>query len=343
MAQGITGDGLAAQAVGGLIKEDVMEKIFDISKYPLVFSNRIGSDTARHPLKEWVVDKLQAAVITNAQIDGADTITNDDTQMGDREGNYCQISTKTVKVSTRANESGTIGYARELANQISRRQIELRRDVEATSLSSNPSVKGVDTAVAPQAAGLGAWIVTNVDGGAGYVAGGYNNSTGIVDAPTWGTTRALTETMVRNVSKMVYEEGGEATTFMSTPGMTEQFSKYLFTSSARVAALYSDVNEKKSAVTATGAVNVFVSDFSQLTIEPNRIQQEEGADEVVAYLLDFMYLRHSRLHGYRTEPLAKQGLADIRQMAVDWTLCVLNEKAQGAIGALDPTLPVTEA
>jgi len=337
----VTGDRLAAEDFGGLIKEDVMNKIFDVSKYPLVFTNRVSKDTSQHPYKEWVVDKLQDPIITNAKIDGEDTITDDDTDIGEREGNYCQISTKVVKVSTRADEAGTIGYARELANQISRRQIELRRDCEAAKMSNNASIKGVDGATAPQSAGLGAWIITNTDTGVGYTPGGFNRVTGIVGAPSVGADRAMTETMVRDVSRSVFVEGGESTSFMSTPPMTEAFSKWLFDESARVANLRSDVEQQKSGLTATGAVNLFISDFSSLTIDPNRIQQPNTATNVNAYLLDFDYLRIAYLHGFRTEPLAKNGLSDTRQIAVDWTLCVLNERAQGMITDLDPALPVT--
>ena len=340
---GVTNPDQGSQAFGGIISEDVMNKIFDVSKYPLVLTPKIGTDTAKNEYKEWVVDTLQASVINNAQVDGADTIDNDDTELGNREGNHCQISTKTVKVSTRANEAGTIGYARELANQISRRQIELRRDVESSMCSNNASVKATNasTPVAGVSGGLGSWIVTNVDAGTGYSAGGFNQSTGVVDAVTPTTTpRAMSETMVRNVSRLVFEEGGESRCFMSTPGMVEGFSTWLFDSSARVAALQSDVDQQKSAVTATGAVNVFVSDFSTLALEPNRLMLEYDTDATNAYLLDFDYLRLAYLHGYRTEPLAKQGLSDIRQIAVDWTLCVTNEKAQGKIDGLDPTAAV---
>ena len=153
----------------------------------------------------------------------------------------------------------------------------------------------------------------------------------------------MTETMVRDISRAVHEEGGESVCFMSTPAVVENFSKYLFTSSARVAALYSDVKEKSGAATATGAANVFVSDFSTLKLVSNRIQQAEDATHTNAFLIDPDYLRMAKLHGYRTEPLAKQGLADNRQIAVDWTLCVMNELAQGLIEGIDPSEAVTES
>jgi hypothetical protein len=129
---------------------------------------------------------------------------------------------------------------------------------------------------------------------------------------------------------------------MSTPSLCEAFSSYLFTSSARVAALQSDVNQQRSAVTATGSVNVFVSDFGTVEITPNRLQQPEGtATSVNVFILDPTMLRLSYLEGYRTEPLAKTGLADTRQMCVDYCIKVLNEDAQAIIASVDQTAPVT--
>ena len=59
------------------------------------------------------------------------------------------------------------------------------------------------------------------------------------------------------------------------------------------------------------------------------------------YILDPMYIRHSFLQGYQTEPLAKTGTADNRMMTVDWTLCPTNEKAQAIIADIDYKNAVT--
>jgi hypothetical protein len=143
---GVTNPDQNTQAFGGLVRESVMNKIFDVSKWPLDFTPHLGTKSTDNSYTEWVVDKLDNSVITNAVVDGADTITQDDTQLGAREGNRSQISIKVVKVSTRADAAGTIGYARELANQISRQQIVLRRDCESAMLSENPSIKATNAA-----------------------------------------------------------------------------------------------------------------------------------------------------------------------------------------------------
>ena len=332
---------LLAVGFGGLIHESVMNQIWDISRIPLPLTDMIGTDSHGNEYAEWTQDKLQAPIITNAQIDGADTIANDDTNEGKRVGNHSQISTKTVKVSTRAQDSNTIGFANALSYQVMMRQRELRRDVEAQMMTNQGSVKAVSGTTAGVSAGLGAWIETNRSVGATGTGGGFNTTTGIVATRVPGTARALTETLVREAAKGVYQQGGEAQVFMSTPDVCEAFSLYLFDASARIAALQSEVNQQQSAVTATGAVNVFVTDFSVLRITANRLQQPTSTDVSDVFIIDPQYLRLSYLSGYRVEPLAKQGLADTRQMCVDYTLKVLNEEAHALIGDIDETAPVT--
>ncbi len=192
--------------------------------------------------------------------------------------------------------------------------------------------------------GLAAWIKDNTAVANGTTAGGFNGTTGVVDARADyadGTDLPLTEQDVREVATKVYLEGGESTVLMTTVGAKNKFSEYLFTSSARVAALQSDVNQSRNAVTATGAVNVFVSDDATLELVGNRLQQPEGtATSVSVFLLDPSMLRLSFLQGYQVAPLAKTGTADERLMSVDYTLKVLNHNAQGLIANVDQTADV---
>jgi hypothetical protein len=332
---------LKAVPYGGLINEDVMQQIWDISKIPLPLTDRIGTDTCGNSYKEWTTDELAAPDLTNAVVDGSDASGND-TKTGARVGNHCQISTKVVRVSTRANESDSIGGAGKLARQVMRRQQELRRDVEAIMLTNQASVADDGDSTPGKSGGLGAWLVTNDFRGAGGSAAGFAN--GIVAAPVAGTARALTETLVRDCVQSVYQEGGDPSVMMSVPSVIRRFSEYLFTSSARVGTITSDQGKSAAPATALGSVNVFVTDFGTLDLVSNRLQQlnDLTTDTADVYILDPSYLSIGFLHGYRTEPLAKTGLADNRQMAVDWTLIVHTEKAHGVIADIDPTLAVTQ-
>lgn len=333
---------LATAAYGGLIHEDVMNKIHDISNIALPLSDRIGTDTHGNAFCEWTTDALQAVNVSNAYLDSATTTGIANENLGNRKGNHTQTSVKVVKVGTIAQASNTIGYADALAYQVMQRQKELRRDVEATMLTNQASVKEA-AGTAGVSAGLGAWITNGSDNGS--TAGGWNSTTGIVDARTSGgdaTDVVMTETMVRNAIKAVYTDGGESTVFMTTPSLVEQFSIFLFSSSARIAALQSDIREKTTGVVATAAIKMFVSDFGTVEIVANRLQQVEGTTTCVnAFVLDPTMLRLSYLRGYQTEPLAKTGLFDQHQMSVSWSLKVLNEDAQAIIADIDQTGTVT--
>jgi hypothetical protein len=335
-------------------------------------------------------------------VDGADAGAVNNTRTGARVGNHCQISDKVVRVSFRADASNTIGRAKELAYQLSRRQQELRRDVEAIFLTNQASVADDGNTTPGKVGGLPSWIKTNSPSGYGFgaggVVGGYNLTTGLTVARTPSTAkRAITETFIRNAAQDVYTQGGDPTVLMSTPDVIRKISEYLFTSSARVATLMSEVDNKREAAVATGSVNVFVTDFGVvLKLIPNRIQQPHGdGTSVVAtatvagvkyvitalgttdftligaspeqnkvggiftatgagagtgtvraacsdvFIIDPAYLSACYLKGYRTEELAKTGLAENRQMSVDYTLVVNTELSHALIGDIDGNAAMT--
>lgn len=328
---------------GGLIREDVMNRIWDISRIPLPFTDMISSGSHDNEYTEWTTDELAAPDITNAVVDGADASGND-TKTGARVGNHSQISDKVVKVSYRADASNTIGRAKELSYQLIRRQQELRRDVEAIALLNQASVADNGDSIAGKVGGLPSWLVTTHING---TPGGFNASTGLTVARTPGVAQALTEKSVRDAVESIYQQGGDPTKLMSIPSIVRRFSEYLFSESARVATLMSDQGRSREKAAALGSVNVFVTDFGTLTMVPNRIQQKyeddtaEPIEVADVFILDPEYLEMSFLKGYQTDILAKTGLAENRQMSVDWSLIVNTEKAHGIIGTINPNAAVT--
>jgi len=253
-----------------------------------------------------------------------------------------QISQKVVRVSFRADASDVIGRTKETSYQVMRRQQELRRDVDAICLQNQASVADDGASTAGKIGGLPSWLASHNYGG---TAGGFSGSTGLTVARVPTAARALTETLVRDAVQAVYQDGGDPTIMMSIPGVIRKFSEYLFTSSARVATLMSDQGKSSEAATALGSVNVFVTDFGTLKLVPNRLQKthvDSGSTQVAdVFIVDPSYLSISYLKGYRTEDLAKTGLAENKQMSVDWTLKVLTEKSHAIIGDINPALAVT--
>lgn len=332
---------LDSVADGGLIREDVMDEIFDISRIPLPYTDLVGSDTVDNKHYEWTTDKLSDPDLTNAVEETYEPDTND-SKGGTRLSCYSQISTKTVQVTHRADASDTIGRAKELAYQIMMRQRELRRDVEAIALSNQASAAPATEDDASYTAGLGAMITqgSRVGTGGGYTSGG------VWTAFTPGTKRALTETLVRDVAQGVWEEGGDPSVIMSVPAVIRKLSEYMFTDSARIATLTAETRQQGPAK-AMGSVNVFLTDFGvELSMIPNRLQQPYDSDAGTAdaasmFFLDPAFVRLTYLEGYRTDPLAKMGLANTRLMSVDWGNKLLNPEAHGIITDIDIAAAVT--
>jgi hypothetical protein len=248
-----------------------------------------------------------------------------------------------MSVSYRADASDTIGRTKELAYRITRGNQQIRRDVEAICLNNQASVAGTSS-VAGVTGGLPSWIETTVMNGDGSTAtaGGHNMTTGLTEKFTEDTGVALSFQAVKDAIQGVYEEGGEVTTMMSNPGVIGALSSYMFDNEARVATLTSDQGAPaNSKATALSSVNVLVSDFGTIKLVPNRLQPLDGNGNAVAFLLDPEYVSISYLEGYRTDTLAKTGLAEKRQISVDWGLRVHTEKAHGMLVNIDPSEAVT--
>ena len=82
--------------------------------------------------------------------------------------------------------------------------------------------------------------------------------------------------------------------------------------------------------TIIGAADIYVSDFGNLSIVPNRFMRSRDALFVDPEYVSFVYLR-----SFKTEKLAKTGDSDKRHMLVEWGLKVKTELAHG--GAFDLT------
>lgn len=318
-----------------------------ISKIPLPITEAIGTDSSKAEYKEWIKDELSAVDTDNSFSEVHKWSTEDDTKTGERVRNHVQLPMKRVQVTTRARDTDEYGVGDTLANQVLRRQQELRRDVEAIMLLADQPSAPDDATTGKGNGGkmgsLGTWIETSASVGADTgAAGGFNLTTGLTEAPVAGTARALTETLVRDAATSVWKEGGNPSIFCATPDVTDAFSNFLFDASARVATVQSDVKQSAGGVTAKGFIDVFESNNGVvLKLIGNRLQTPVDDTHHTAYLIDPMYLSLAYVTGYRVEPLAKNGPQEDRQMMVDVTLCVQTEKAHGAIFDIDPALTVT--
>lgn len=333
----IDGYDLKGIETGGFINEDVMQRIWDVSKIPLPFTDMVGSNRHKNSYFEWVKDKLRAPNVANAEVDGADA-SNFVAETGERVGNHSQISVECIATSHRADASDTIGYAKQLAYELTKGQQNIRRDVEAIALNNQASTPGTSS-TAGKTGGLPSWIETNVMNG---TAGGFQHGSGVTAEATPGTAAALSFQDVKDACMAVYKEGAEASVLMSSPEVISSLSTYLFDNEARIATLTSDQGAPASSkATALGAVNVVVTDFGTLRLVSNRLQPKDANGDDFVFILDPEYLSLSYLEGYRTDKLAKSGLSEKREISVDWGLRCHVEEAQAMICGVDGTVEAT--
>lgn len=325
---------------GGWINEDVMQSIIDISKINLTLTDMIGSTSVGNSYCSWPKDKLSDVDMDNHKVDGADASGND-AKGGTRVGNHCQISTKVIEVTTRARHSDTIGYSDEYSRQVLRRTDELRRDLEAISCSNQASQEDNGDNTPGKIGAMNAWFTTNTDRGATGADGGFTG--GAVNAATLGTTRAISETAIRDVCQAVYMSGGDPSILMARPDVIRRVSEYMFGDTARIGTQQTETKESRNV--AVGTVKVFITDFDvELVMTDNRLMKTmnhaSDDDNDSAYILDPKLWDHGFLHSFRTEPLAKKGLSDRAQVAVDWTLKCYAEEGNGVIADIDATAPM---
>lgn len=344
---------LKAVAAGGLVREDVLDQIFDISDIPTVFLDMIGTDGFTNPYSEWSEDKLSAPNLTNRRVSGSDVASTDNDATvanAKRVGNHAQISTKEVMVTERSQNVDVVGRSDEMGYQTSQRLIELRRDVEAICTSQGQaSVQDDNNATPGQSATLGSWITTNKDLGVGGAVPGFQTGTKLVTAQTAGAERGLTFALIRTQIENVYTLGGNPTVLMSVPGVTKRLAEFLFTT-PNAAAPTANVNGTGAGVAqvSQGYIDTFKTDFGTLMqIVPNRLQQTYlsiggDPDPVVAnvYGLDPRFWKLGLLYGWKVEPLAKLGLSHRKMLHVDWMLKAFLERANFLIADIDPTVAV---
>jgi hypothetical protein len=302
------------------IREDLSDVADKISPTETPFIQMAGKGKASATYHEWVTVDLQPARDDNAEVEGADAVATASNH-GVRLGNYTQIATKTAQVSGTAEVVDSVARLTTLSEQVAMRVAELKRDMEKQMLSNKAASAG--SATTPRvSASLSSFLQTNVSRGAGGAdpvlsgtTAGYP-TTAAVD----GTQRAITEPLLQSVIAMCWAEGAEPKYVLT--GATGKVAISTFSGNSTK---YQDVEDKRLVT----AIDVYVSDFGTLNIVPSRLIR--GRD---AYVIDPSKISVDYLRGMRQTPLAKTGDSEKREVLVEYTLKVTNERAHGLIADL---------
>jgi hypothetical protein len=295
-------------AVGN--REDLTDVIYNIAPTDTPGLSSFETATADAVLHSWQTDTLAAASATNVVEEGLDADTNAATATV-RLSNTCQISDKVPRVSGTQQAVNKAGRGDELEYQIAKMAKELKRDMETMIFANNAEVTG-SSGTPREMGGIPAWLATNVSAG----SGGGGGSTGDT-ARTAGTTRAISEDLLKGVLRSVFDQGGDPDRIHLGGFNKQQASAFSGNATRQVTAedrqLYA-------------AIDVYDSDFGELQIVPNRFSGNDTAFVLQSDMFAVAYLRPFQIHN-----LGKTGDSERRQLLAEYTLESRQEKASGAI------------
>lgn len=295
---------LTTAAIGN--REDLTDVISRIDPTETPVYSMCGKAKAEATLHEWQTQALAAAA-SNAQAEGDDFSAGAVTPTV-RLTNRTQISTKAVVISGSQEAVNSAGRKSEMNYQTALKGLELRRDIEF-GLTQNDV-----TATSPRKArGLLGWTVDNVNKASDTTLASYSGNTGVTD----GTTRAFTETQLKDVLQKVFIAGGKPNTITMGAAAKQTFSSFTGGSNRN------DNSEDKK---VTAAVDVYVSDFGTLKAVPSLFQRTRDV-----FVLESGKLNIAWLRPIFKKDIAATGDSEKAMLISEWTLQNENPKAHGAV------------
>lgn len=299
------------------LREDLADIIDNVSPEETPIYSSIDKTKATATFHEWQTDKLRAANKDNAAVEGADATTPDRTATY-RLGNYTQIFQDSFSISGTNEKVDKAGRKSEIQYQLMKTGKELRTDVEASFSQNNAAVAG-NGSTARKSAGLEtfAWEIKN------HGSGG---STTVVTAgapttaPTDGTQRAFTETILKDVLQQGFAVGSRFKKMFVGGAQKQVVGGFTGLSATRLS-----VNQgKKSQGVIVGAADIYISDFGDIAIIPSPFMRNR-----TALLVDPEKVKRAVLRDWNTEKLAKTGDSEKRQMLAEMCLEVRNPRGLG--------------
>lgn len=297
-------------AVGN--REDLSDIVYDVSPTDTPFLSAIPKTKATGTKHEWQTVALAAASGTNKVLEG-DPATTDAANVNTRVYNYRQISDKVARVTGTQEAVTNAGRKAKMAQQMEMKLKELKKDVEMRLLGNYASAVGNAT-TEPECAGLQAWVKTNIDKASDATASAGNGT----DIHTDGTARALQESQVEAALALAWTNGGNPTI-----GFLNAFQKRKFASFSGSSTKTSDGDKKK----VVNSVDIYIDPLGN---EVRLVPCRQCPTDVI-YFVDTEMVKFAPLRDFKSWDLAKDGDSDRKQILVEYTLEVCNEKGHAAV------------
>jgi hypothetical protein len=253
-------------------------------------------------LHEWSLDSLDSVNTSNARLEG-DALARAASTSPARKQNYCQISSRDATVSGTQQAVNPAGIDDMMAFQSSKKSLVLRKDMEAILLGNTGQNSG-NTTTARTLRSMNAWINGN-----GSRNGAGADSTAATAAATDGTSadlRAFTEALLKDAILDAYTDGGSPDLVLVSPTNKQTFSGF---SGRSISQTMIDNNK------ILGAAEIYVSDFGNLKVVPNRTQR--GRD---VWVIDTSKVAVAGLRMFEPQELGRVGDAITRDLISEYTL-----------------------
>ena len=292
-------------------REDLSNIIYNISPMQTPFMSSIGTRNVKNVVFDWQTESLPTPSGTG-QLEGFELSRAASTATA-RVSNVCQISYRDATVTGSQDASDAAGKRSEMAHQLAIMAKALKRDMEEALCQKGAKTTGNAT-TARQTGGFESWITTNDSRGTNGA------STGGGAAPTDGTQRALTETLLKDVLELMFASGAEPNLAICGPHNKQVISGFTGRSQAR---------QMVDANTVEASVSIYSSDFGELKIVPSNRSRERSL-----LLVDPEFAKVSYLRSFDTIDIATIGDAETKMIVVEYGLEVSNEAAHGIVADL---------
>ena len=292
-------------------REDLSNIIYNISPMQTPFMSSIGTRNVKNVVFDWQTESLPTPSGAG-QLEGFELSRAASTATS-RVSNVCQISYRDATVTGSQEASDAAGKRSEMAHQLAIMAKALKRDMEEALCQKGAKTTG-DATTARVTGGFESWITSNDSRGTSGA------STGGGAAPTDGTQRALTETLLKDVLELMFSNGAEPNMAIVGPHNKQVISGFTGRSQARQ---FVDAN------TVEASVAIYSSDFGELKIVPSNRSRERSL-----LLVDPEFAKVSYLRNFETIDIATIGDAETKMIVAEYGLEVSNEAAHGVVADL---------
>lgn len=295
------------------VREQLMDRIWNVSVAETPTLALIGKQSVDGPFVEWLTDSFRAGA--SNKVEQGNTSAPTARANVSRYSNRTQISEDVLSITGTQQAAEKAGGSDEVAYQETKSMMEVKKDIEFGVLQNTTAIAAA-AGTAPQARGFLGFVATNTSKGASGVDPNPLTNT----APTDGTQRAFTETLLKDTLKLMFDNG--------SPDMDNIYA--LIPSAQRTTFdgfLAGQTRfDKAEDKTLTATLEVYIGPFGRVkAVNARHMRSRE------VFLINREYAKLGTLRKMSSKPIGVRGDATERLVNCEWTLIVNNEKAHGAV------------